>query len=102
MIRRPPRSTLFPYTTLFRSIGVQGSDAIAKLDRASARVAHPAVGAATGKVQDDIMTVDMTHFAHVPAVVDRNIDNRRSVTGLGVGAVVGHGRRAAASNCQRT
>src|SRR3712207_7732309 len=25
MIRRPPRSTLFPYTTLFRSIGVSGS-----------------------------------------------------------------------------
>src|SRR5260370_1352453 len=24
MIRRPPRSTLFPYTTLFRSIGTQG------------------------------------------------------------------------------
>src|SRR3989454_2161951 len=24
MIRRPPRSTLFPYTTLFRSVGVQG------------------------------------------------------------------------------
>src|SRR2546429_7227103 len=30
MIRRPPRSTLFPYTTLFRSRGV-----------------HPAAGAAT-------------------------------------------------------
>src|SRR3712207_7929925 len=27
MIRRPPRSTLFPYTTLFRSFGkVEGSD----------------------------------------------------------------------------
>src|SRR5688572_32622943 len=25
MIRRPPRSTLFPYTTLFRSIGVVGA-----------------------------------------------------------------------------
>src|SRR2546427_5690353 len=25
MIRRPPRSTLFPYTTLFRSVGVVGS-----------------------------------------------------------------------------
>src|SRR3712207_8743350 len=25
MIRRPPRSTLFPYTTLFRSFGVSGS-----------------------------------------------------------------------------
>src|SRR2546430_8380038 len=24
MIRRPPRSTLFPYTTLFRSLGVRG------------------------------------------------------------------------------
>src|SRR2546430_10418947 len=25
MIRRPPRSTLFPYTTLFRSIGQSGA-----------------------------------------------------------------------------
>src|SRR3712207_7606557 len=25
MIRRPPRSTLFPYTTLFRSRGAQGA-----------------------------------------------------------------------------
>src|SRR2546428_4063400 len=24
MIRRPPRSTLFPYTTLFRSVGKRG------------------------------------------------------------------------------
>src|SRR3712207_8305606 len=26
MIRRPPRSTLFPYTTLFRSRPIQGGD----------------------------------------------------------------------------
>src|SRR5258707_3018098 len=26
MIRRPPRSTLFPYTTLFRSLGIVGVD----------------------------------------------------------------------------
>src|SRR5688572_32738994 len=25
MLRRPPRSTLFPYTTLFRSIAIDGS-----------------------------------------------------------------------------
>src|SRR2546430_16386459 len=25
MIRRPPRSTLFPYTTLFRSVGEMGA-----------------------------------------------------------------------------
>src|SRR2546425_12597927 len=27
MIRRPPRSTLFPYTTLFRSVPVAGAEA---------------------------------------------------------------------------
>src|SRR2546427_8449668 len=26
MIRRPPRSTLFPYTTLFRSLKLEGMD----------------------------------------------------------------------------
>src|SRR2546425_3783650 len=26
MIRRPPRSTLFPYTTLFRSLRLRGGD----------------------------------------------------------------------------
>src|SRR2546426_8431425 len=30
MIRRPPRSTLFPYTTLFRSVLVQGELARAR------------------------------------------------------------------------
>src|SRR2546427_4890855 len=35
MIRRPPRSTLFPYTTLFRSVGAHGH-------------ASPCVGHGTG------------------------------------------------------
>src|SRR5256885_9880476 len=30
MIRRPPRSTLFPYTTLFRSEGVRGSNPLSR------------------------------------------------------------------------
>src|SRR2546430_10191584 len=34
MIRRPPRSTLFPYTTLFRSRGVRGAGTLE----------HPGVG----------------------------------------------------------
>src|SRR3989449_11560502 len=37
MIRRPPRSTLFPYTTLFRSATIRGIGAL----RASARDATP-------------------------------------------------------------
>src|SRR3712207_7343225 len=32
MIRRPPRSTLFPYTTLFRSLGL-GDLRLRRLDR---------------------------------------------------------------------
>src|SRR3989449_9253630 len=42
MIRRPPRSTLFPYTTLFRSLAV-GGDAIKDLaaDFLHARLAGP-------------------------------------------------------------
>src|SRR5687768_17937941 len=34
MIRRPPRSTLFPYTTLFRSLStIRGADQILVIDR---------------------------------------------------------------------
>src|SRR3989454_12189774 len=34
MIRRPPRSTLFPYTTLFRSTGREGEvEDVAQLDQ---------------------------------------------------------------------
>src|SRR5437660_7282086 len=38
MIRRPPRSTLFPYTTLFRSAdGLDGADSRSARDTALAR-----------------------------------------------------------------
>src|SRR5256885_11113331 len=33
MIRRPPRSTLFPYTTLFRSYRVEGTDVVVRVDQ---------------------------------------------------------------------
>src|SRR3989449_7878894 len=35
MIRRPPRSTLFPYTTLFRSLGLVGAAGTARYQRAA-------------------------------------------------------------------
>src|SRR3712207_2932829 len=37
MIRRPPRSTLFPYTTLFRSCGLFGEQAIKLAPKLRAR-----------------------------------------------------------------
>src|SRR5256885_13024672 len=42
MIRRPPRSTLFPYTTLFRSIRHQSRFRIALRQGASLGQRHPA------------------------------------------------------------
>src|SRR3989454_10544907 len=39
MIRRPPRSTLFPYTTLFRSLAVASPPSLAFTSSAQAR--HP-------------------------------------------------------------
>src|SRR5256885_13205755 len=45
MIRRPPRSTLFPYTTLFRSRGIPGpGDAVARRDRVHGGVLGSVVG----------------------------------------------------------
>src|SRR5688572_31560477 len=39
MIRRPPRSTLFPYTTLFRSRELDAGEADARRERAGAVIA---------------------------------------------------------------
>src|SRR5438874_4788207 len=43
MIRRPPRSTLFPYTTLFRSRGgpARGDDLPAELGESAREVVEP-------------------------------------------------------------
>src|SRR5690242_21510114 len=41
MIRRPPRSTLFPYTTLFRS---EVADHLVVGEREPARLGEPSVG----------------------------------------------------------
>src|SRR3712207_6877330 len=43
MIRRPPRSTLFPYTTLFRSDLVERRER-GRVDRGAARVEEQLVG----------------------------------------------------------
>src|SRR3712207_9384716 len=41
MIRRPPRSTLFPYTTLFRSVGAAGAPPRRRADFDGFRQALP-------------------------------------------------------------
>src|SRR2546429_3930401 len=48
MIRRPPRSTLFPYTTLFRSLALQGAPSSILL------AAHAAGGRQPGHARQDL------------------------------------------------
>src|SRR3712207_6998202 len=64
MIRRPPRSTLFPYTTLFRSRG----------DRDGVR-AHPA-----GQLDDLVQAADgdTGDRGHAVAVGGRDAEDRKS------------------------
>src|SRR2546422_5021417 len=51
MIRRPPRSTLFPYTTLFRSTGSFAGE----LQAAENVVTHHVAGDAGNVVSDDAL-----------------------------------------------
>src|SRR2546425_9448566 len=49
MIRRPPRSTLFPYTTLFRSVAHER-----RIDLAPQELEIGAAEAAAGRAGDDL------------------------------------------------
>src|SRR3712207_7229093 len=66
MIRRPPRSTLFPYTTLFRSTG--------EVDLLTApRLAEALTEAAAGTRAPAPVVVDLTEVTHLgPAGLARS------------------------------
>src|SRR5437016_6389595 len=51
MIRRPPRSTLFPYTTLFRSEGVEAAVLVEQRDDRSRHHRHPRSEEHTSELQ---------------------------------------------------
>src|SRR3989441_8682816 len=57
MIRRPPRSTLFPYTTLFRSLSQLSTQArlgmLPRLEESTGHVPGPRVGRARPAGQED-------------------------------------------------
>src|SRR5256885_7019242 len=64
MIRRPPRSTLFPYTTLFRSVGAcSGQQLCNCLSCTSCLVAIPNAWVYKKSAQE---------VTNVPVVVNRN------------------------------
>src|SRR5437667_10996541 len=57
MIRRPPRSTLFPYTTLFRS-AIAGGIASALAGGAMSKLFGGGQKAASGGIQGDVLATD--------------------------------------------
>src|SRR5258707_1528676 len=74
MIRRPPRSTLFPYTTLFRS-GI-GQDGVSSLRRAGV-IDLDGIG--------DIAGVERERIRRAADAVDLRIDLRIDGSGLTAG-----------------
>src|SRR2546429_2449884 len=79
MIRRPPRSTLFPYTTLFRS---GGTGALLLEDRAAHRVERPGAmpldrvgfggGVALALARHDVQELRSAQLAGVAQRADRS------------------------------
>src|SRR2546422_7757912 len=63
MIRRPPRSTLFPYTTLFRSIIATAISNI--MQRAQGRVNRPTITHAAPSVSTTMTTRSEEHTSEL-------------------------------------
>src|SRR2546430_11610989 len=77
MIRRPPRSTLFPYTTLFRSVALeQPADAVSAVERDIHRIVE------TGHVSDDHSLDRRVHLRAIPLFRQRVIPLDRKSTRL--------------------
>src|SRR5256885_12699666 len=65
MIRRPPRSTLFPYTTLFRSLEL--GERIGELGLPRVRVAEPLLGELALEARARRLHVELDHVLLGPA-----------------------------------
>src|SRR2546422_5424219 len=77
MIRRPPRSTLFPYTTLFRSRNPEGR--LRQFGRQAALFEQPGIGEADDPC--DQVALDLQHHQAVGpvlAVVAAGVGGERS------------------------
>src|SRR2546425_1413125 len=63
MIRRPPRSTLFPYTTLFRSIA--GAEKIIAVDLVPRKLEYARQFGATHVVRSEEHTSELQSLAYL-------------------------------------
>src|SRR6266478_9367971 len=85
MIRRPPRSTLFPYTTLFRSFAdVQTADML-HLPRPTIQGGKPQITAAPGSPELKAYVETLVNRAQKlrTSRIDPSVDNMLKITGDG-------------------
>src|SRR2546428_3467568 len=83
MIRRPPRSTLFPYTTLFRSLPVEhGRAAGHQVGRARVVRVRELVVLARGQPKHTIEVPGPSDVRLVPGVTDARVPSRVGATDL--------------------
>src|SRR2546427_2057201 len=91
MIRRPPRSTLFPYTTLFRSFfGPFIRDTHTKINgsavaEAFARLARSGIQSEEARVQGDIKEA-LVELVFLPSAGNRRVSLPVGSTAIGHGA----------------
>src|SRR3712207_6880269 len=67
MIRRPPRSTLFPYTTLFRSLGFR-----VEISRRSSKEVYQ-LGMETIPSESVCYPAKLVH-GHIMDLIEKNVD----------------------------
>src|SRR3989442_7821430 len=80
MIRRPPRSTLFPYTTLFRSHVERPEERVARAGRVEAHLVD--------ELLEDERVVGEQRDAPLPVVeTDRSRDHLRHPAGVSAAAL---------------
>src|SRR3712207_320246 len=69
MIRRPPRSTLFPYTTLFRSLFTCPCHIIAQLSKLDLDIGLSSTCSSLKNLQDQSLSVNYLHLAQTCQIV---------------------------------
>src|SRR5688572_31339959 len=71
MIRRPPRSTLFPYTTLFRSVVNTGQEMATAAQQVGASITEMAAGTRTVTRDTELLTSSVNETAAAIEEIDR-------------------------------
>src|SRR3989441_11872766 len=102
MIRRPPRSTLFPYTTLFRSVGLAPTQELVSRDGMIGAALNTRVGPLCRTVGDAARMLEviagydpkdeLTAFSigRMPAEPYRSFANERTLNGMRIGVIREH------------